>query len=235
MRVHCGWRRSRPIESLGDDFWVGKVLVQLGSLANAAGDSQAGIEYSTAAVELLGDEEFLRLIALGNLAESYEQTGDLERARANALHVLEAQRAIADRDGVAYMSLTLASIALAQDDFGESYRRLVECLTVSAEVGFVEVTGYGLGVAAALALALDDQDDAALLIGACHESFERTGSSPIANEASRQAGVVASLRERLEDADAAIERGKAMGTEAATAVAFALGSRLEPAAGGGAG
>ncbi|MGH3012064.1 MAG: ATP-binding protein [Gaiellaceae bacterium] len=221
-------------ESLGDDLWVGKMLVQLGSLANAAGDPQAGIEYSTAAVELLGDEEFLRLIALGNLAESYEQVGDLERARANALHVLEAQRAIADRDGVAYMSLTLATIALAQDDFGESYRRLVECLTVSAEVGFVEVTGYGLGVAAALALALDDHDDAAVLIGACHESFERTGSLPIANEASRQAGVVASLRERLEDADAAIDRGKAMGTEAATAVAFALGPRLEAAAGGGA-
>jgi predicted ATPase/DNA-binding SARP family transcriptional activator len=215
-------------ERLGTEVEIGKVLVQLGSGANAAGDPQAGIEYSTAAVERLGDEEFIRLIALGNLAESYEHTGDLERARATALYVLEAQRAIADRDGVAYMSLTLASVALAQDDLGESHRRLVECLTVAAEVGFVEVTGYALGVAAALAFAVDAPDDAALLIGASRESFARTGTSPNAYEASRQEGLIASLHDRLEDADAAIERGRTMGAEAATAVAFALGSRLEP-------
>ena len=215
-------------ENLGTEVEIGKILVQLGAWANAAGDPRAAIEYTTAAVELLADEEFLRLIALGNLAESYEQTGDLERARANALHVLEAQRSIADRDGVAYMSLTLASTALAQGDLGESHRRLVECLTVAAEVGFLEVTAYALGVASALALALDAPEAGALLIGACQDCFERSGSSPNAHEASRQAAVVASLRERLAGADAAIDDGATMGVEAAVAVALDLGTRGAP-------
>jgi predicted ATPase/DNA-binding SARP family transcriptional activator len=213
-------------ETLGAEVEVGRVLTQLSAWANNAGDPKAGIEYSTAAVERLADEEFVRLIALGNLAESYEQTGDLERAWETAVHVLEAQRAIADRDGVAYMSLALASIALAQDDFGESHRRLVECLSAAAEVGFVEVTGYALGVAAKLALALDAPDDAALLIGACHECFARSGSSPNGYEASRQAAVVTALGQTLVDADAAIDHGREAGVEAAVAVALDLGSRL---------
>ena len=215
-------------ETLGNDVEVGRLGTQLGSCANAAGDPEAGIRYLEAAADMLPDEEFLRLIALGNLAESYEQTGDLERAWATALHVLEAQRGIGDRDGVAYMSFTLASIALAQDELAESHRRLVECLTVAAEVGFVEVTGYALGIAAALALAVDDPDDAALLIGACHETFDQIGGSPSVNEASRQAGVVASLREKLEEADAVIDHGRTVGAEAAAAVALALGSRISP-------
>ena len=124
------------------------------------------------------------------------------------------------------MSFTLASIALAQGDLAESHRRLVECLTVAAEVGFVEVTGYALGVAAALALELDDLGDAALLTGASRESFERIGGSPTAYEAARQAAVVASLREKLDDADAAIDRGRTIGAEAAAAVAASLGSRI---------
>ena len=213
-------------EALGDDVEVGRLNTQLGSWANAAGDPQTAIGYLEAAADMLHDEEFIRLIALGNLAESYEQTGDLESARSTALYVLEAQRGIGDRDGVAYMSFTLASIALAQDELAESHRRLVECLTVAAEVGFVEVTGYALGVAAALALALDDPDDAALLIGACQESFGRMGGAPNVNEASRQAAVVASLQGKLEGADAAIDHGRTVGVEEAGAVAFDLSARI---------
>ena len=215
-------------ETVGADVEVGRMLNQLGSWANSVGDPHAAIPYFEAAAAKVSDEEFLRLIALGNLAESYEQTGDLERARPTALHVLEAQRGIGDRDGVAYMSFTLASIALAQGDLAESHRRLVECLTVAAEVGFVEVTGYALGVAAALALELDDLGDAALLTGASRESFDRIGGSPTAYEAARQAAVVASLREKLDDADAAIDRGRTIGAEAAAAVAASLGSRIAP-------
>lgn len=215
-------------ETVGADVEVGRMLNQLGSWANSIGDPHAAIPYFEAAAPKVSDDEFLRLIALGNLAESYEHTGDLERARPTALHVLEAQRGIGDRDGVAYMSFTLASIALAQGDLAESHRRLVECLAVAAEVGFVEVTGYALGVAAALALELDDLGDAALLTGASRESFERIGGSPTAYEAARQAAVVASLREKLDDADAAIDRGRTIGAEAAAAVAASLGSRIAP-------
>ena len=174
---------------------------------------------------MLGEEEFIRLIVLGNLAESYEQTGDLERARATAVSVLEAQRAIADRDGVAYMSFTLASVALADGDLAESHRRLIECLTVAGEVGFVEVTGYALGLAADLAVALDELDDAALLIGACLERFDQLGVAPHVREGDRQARVVASLEERLAGAGDAVARGRAIRLDEAVGLAHALAAR----------
>ena len=68
---------------LGDTIEVGRAHAELGALANAVGDPQAGIRYSETAVEMLEGEEFIQLICLGNLAESYEQSGDLGRARAD--------------------------------------------------------------------------------------------------------------------------------------------------------
>ena len=49
-----------------------------------------------------------------------------------------------------------------------------------------------------------------------------SASTPHTPEAARQARVVATLRETLDDADAAIERGMALGVEAAVALAMAL-------------
>ncbi len=212
-------------EQLGIAVEVGRVYAELGALENAAGNPQAAIGYSETAAEMLADEEFIRLIVLGNLAESYEQTGDLERARATAVSVLEAQRTIADRDGVAYMSFTLASVALADGDLAESHRRLIECLTVAAEVGFVEVTGYALGLAADLAVALDEHDDAAMLIGACLERFDQLGVAPHVREGDRQERVVAALEERLAGAGDAIGRGRALRLDEAVGMALALSAR----------
>ena len=211
-------------ERLGIRVEVGRVYAELGALENAAGNPQAAIGYSETASEMLGEEEFIRLIVLGNLAESYEQTGDLERARATAVSVLEAQRAIADRDGVAYMSFTLASVALADGDLAESHRRLIECLTVAGEVGFVEVTGYALGLAADLAVALDELDDAAMLIGATNEAFDRIGARrPRPTRRRRHApGPGRSPTAASATSTSVLEPGRAPRPEAAT-VALALG------------
>jgi tetratricopeptide (TPR) repeat protein len=212
-------------EQLGNQLEVGRVHAELGALENAAGDPQAAIRYSQASAEMLEDEEFIRQIVLGNLAESYEQIGDLERARSLAVSVLERQRASNDRDGVAYMSFTLASIALADGDLAESHRRLIECFTVAAEVGFAELTGYALGLAAALAVALDELENAAMLIGACLEQFDALGVTPHVRETARQAGVLASLDERLSSAGDAIARGRALRPDEAVALALALDAR----------
>ena len=212
-------------KALGIEIEVGRAYAELAALSNASGDPRAGIEYGEAAAEMLADEEFLRLIVLGNLAESYEQSGDLERARLMAISVLEAQRAIADRDGVAYMSFTLASIALAGGDLAEAHRRLIECVTVAAEVGFVELTGYAFGLASELALRLDALEDAALLIGACRAGFAQVGGEPNVYEAERQARVAGALEERLVDAAAAIDRGGELRPDEAVALALALDAR----------
>jgi len=212
--------------ALDDDLQVARVQAELAALSNAAGDPRAAIEHGQTAVELLGeDEEFLRLIVLGNLAESYEQTGDLERGRATALEVLEAQRRIGDRDGVAFMSFALASMAVAQNDLAEAHRRLIECFTVAAEVGFVELTAYALGVAAEIALLIGEVEQAAALLGASWEGFDQIGSTPQAHEKERHERVKEALSGRLADVDPAIDRGRAMRIEEAVAVAVALDTR----------
>ena len=209
-------------EELEDGLQIGRIHAELAALSNAAGDPEAGIEYGRTADELLADEEFLRLIVLGNLAESYEQTGDLALARSTALGVLEGQRRLGDRDGVAYMSFALASIAMAEGDLAEAHRRLIECFTVASEVGFAELTAYALGVAADLALALDDPDTAATLLEAARERFGRIGGAPQAHEVERHARVAARVDELLEDPEQAFARGRDLRPDEAVAIAFAL-------------
>ncbi len=212
-------------ESLDDAVQVGRVNAELGTTAIAAGDPRLGIEYSTAAVEHPGTDEFVRLIALGNLAECYEQIGDLERARTTALEVLAAQEASGDRDGVAYMNFSLATIELARGELRESQHHLAECIRVAEEVGFAELVAYALGVAAALALRIDEAEQGALLLGASLESFLGLGVTPQAREAERHAEVLSELEDWLDDAAGAVARGRA--TELAEAVDIAV--RLAPA------
>ena len=172
-------------------------------------------------------EEFLQLIVLGNLAESYEQTGDLVQARATALDVLERQRRIGDRDGVAYMSFTLASVALAGGDLAEAHRRLIECFTVASEIGFVELTGYALGVAAELALARHAPEDAAALVGASRETFHAIDATPQVQETARHERVLAAAGEQLDDVEGAIARGTAMRRDDAVALAMSFDRRSD--------
>jgi predicted ATPase/DNA-binding SARP family transcriptional activator len=234
MRLVAGdWDGARALwlsaletyEELGIDIEVGRVHAELGALANATGDPEAAIGFCEAAARMLEGEEFIHLIVLGNLAEAYERSGDLDRARTTAQSVLEAQRANGDRDGVAYMSLALASIAVADGDLAESHRRLIECLTVAAEVGFVELTAYALGLAAELATALDELEVAAMLIGASRERFGQLGVTPHVPEAERQARVAASLEELLPGADDAMTRGRALRHDEAVALALGLDAR----------
>ena len=202
------------------------MLSELGYCAIGAGDLESAVSYYERARDTLveTDEDFVLQIVLGNLAEVYENTGDLERARSTALEVLEAQTLSGDRDGVAFTSFTLASIALAAGDLEEAHRRLVDCLEVAEEVGYFELTAYALGLAAALAVALGSNEEAALLIGASHEFFHQLAVSPQAIEAARQASVVETLGNELDDARTLIARGSALDREAAVGVATGLGA-----------
>ena len=120
------------------------------------------------------------------------------------------------------MSFALASIAMEERDLPESHRRLIECFTVAAEVGFAELTAYALGVAADVAVAVDAVEEAAVLLEASRESFRRIGGAPQAHEAERHARLAAGLTDRLEDAEEAFARGRALRVEEAVALAFGL-------------
>ena len=110
-------------------------------------------------------------------------------------------------------------------DLAEAHRRLIECFTVASEIGFVELTGYCLGVAADIALAIDEPDEAGVLLGATNEAFDRIGATPQAHETARHDRVLAALDGRLGDLDGVLERGRALRPEAAVALALGLDAR----------
>ena len=211
----------------GETVEVGRMFSELGYGSIAVGDVESAISYCEQARDALADtdEDFVLQIVLGNLAECYEKMGDLERARTTALEVLEAQTRSGDRDGVGFTSFNLASIALAQSDFEETYGRLVDCLAAAEEVGFRELTAYGLGLAASLAVELGSYEEAALLVGATKELFRELAVTPQALEAARHARIVEALDE-LDDAPSLIERGSALDREAAAAIATGLGTAI---------
>jgi tetratricopeptide (TPR) repeat protein len=223
------WLQALEIyEEQGEAVEAGRMLSELGYCCIGAGDHEAATSYYERARDRLAvtDEDFVLQIVLGNLAECYEHTGDIERARTTALEVLEAQTRSGDRDGVAFTSFTLTSIALAAGDLGEAHRRLVDCLVVAEEVGYFEVTAYALGLAGALAVALGSNEEAALLIGASSELFRQLAVTPQAVEAARREKVVEVLAERLDDAPSRIERGTELDKDAAIEVATGLGTAL---------
>ena len=104
----------------------------------------------------------------------------------------------------------------------QAHRRLIECFTVASEVGFAELTAYALGVAADLALSLDDPDTAATLLEAAREHFGRIGGAPQAHEVERHERVAARVDELLDDPEQAFARGRDLRPDEAVAIAFAL-------------
>ena len=212
----------------GETVEVGRMFSELSYSAIAVGDFESAISFCEQARDTLTgtDEDFILQIVLGNLAECYEQTGDIERARTTALEVLEAQTRSGDRDGVGFTSFSLASIALSTGELDEAHRRLLDALSVSEEVGFHELSAYALGLAAALAVALGSHEEAALLIGACQELFREVAVTPQAVEAARQASVVETLGKELDDAPSLIVRGSALDREAAIGIATDLGTAI---------
>ena len=210
-------------EELGERVEAGRMLSELGYCENAVGNTELAISYYEQARDKLADEDFVLQIVLGNLAETYEHTGDLDRARATALEVLDAQRRSGDQDGVAFTSFTLTSVALAAGELEEACSRLVDCLAVAEEIGFRELTAYALGLAAAIAVALGSNREGALLIGASTEALRQLAVIPQAAEAVRHAKVHEALDRELEDAPALIEEGSKLDLESALALARSLG------------
>ena len=120
------------------------------------------------------------------------------------------------------MSFALASIAMEERDLPESHRRLIECFTVAAEVGFAELTAYALGVAADVALAVDAAEDAAVLLEASRESFRRIGGTPQVHDAERHARLAASLADRLERRGRGVRPRSSASRRGAVALALGL-------------
>ena len=217
------WLSSLDVYRHEDDgVEIGRMLSELGTLATAEGDLDSAVAYYEQARDYFADEEFLLQLLLGNLAGVYGQVGDIDRARATALDVLDAQRHLGDRDGVAYTTFNLACFELRAQELGEAQRWIVECLDVAEEVGYAEVTAYALGVAAAVAVAARAFEDGALLLGASQELFSRLGASPQASEGARMAEVAETLNAELDDPDSVIGRGSEIGVPAAVEITRGL-------------
>ena len=234
-RRSCAWPRASTsvlgalwLDALeiyrreGDTVQVGRMLSELGMWARGSGDPLAAIAYYEQARDTLADEdeEFLLQLILGNLADAYEQTGDLERARATALEGSTRK----STSGIATALPSRASPLRTSRSQPASSRRLGEgrqLLRRSDEVGFVEVKAYALGSAAALAAAVGAHEDGALLIGAAGSSS--AGSAPLLRLPRRNGMRGRRARDcELDDAPSVIARGAELEVEAAVELAKSL-------------
>jgi hypothetical protein len=144
--------------------------------------------------------------------------------------VLEAQRHIGNRDGVAFTSFALTSMAGGRNDLAEARRRLLECFWVAAEVGFVDPNAYARAVASEIALAIGASEQAATLLGASQEGFDRIGGTPWAHDKgttrAHAHGAAGTLgRPGRRPRHRALDRGRALRVDEAVALAAALDTR----------
>ena len=190
------WEQALALsEELGDEREQGRALTQLGACAHAAGELDRAVAYYESARERFAgiDDPHGRGILLANLAAAYEILEDYERARSAALEALQLQERIGDEGVIAITSFNLASLELRSGDTVEASEHLARSLTASLSLRYVEVTAYGLGVAAELAVLSGLHADAGVLAGAFLEVFRDLGSSPQAAEAERHEQVVAAV------------------------------------------
>jgi predicted ATPase/DNA-binding SARP family transcriptional activator len=194
------WEQALALsEALGDAREQGRALTQLGACAHASGEVDRAVAYYESARKRFAsiDDPHGRGILLANLAAAYEILEDYERARSAALEALELQERIGDEGIVAITSFNLASLELRIGHVDEASGHLARSLTASLSLRYVEVTAYGLGAAAELAVVSGRHADAGVLAGAFLEVFRELGSSPQAAEAERHDRVVAAVRAEL--------------------------------------
>jgi predicted ATPase/DNA-binding SARP family transcriptional activator len=225
------WQRALELsQKLGDEREQGRALTQLGACAHAEGELRRAVAYYESAREYLDgiDDPLGRGILLANLAAAYELLEEYEPARSAALEALTLQERIGDEGVIAITCFNLASLEVQSGDVDAGGEHLARSLTASLSLRYVEVTAYGLGIAAELAVLQGRHTDAGVLTGAFLEVFRELGSSPQAAEAKRHERVLEAVRAEL-DAEPLLGDGRALPLERAVELALEVASRTKSA------
>jgi predicted ATPase/DNA-binding SARP family transcriptional activator len=216
------WQRAFAIsEELGDTREQARAMTQLGACAHVEQEVDTAVACYESARDLFDgvDDPHGRGILLANLAAAYESLEDYERARSAAIEALEVQERIGDEGIVAITSFNLASLEVRAGDVEDAAAHLARSLTASLSLGYVEVTAYGLGIAAELAAAGGRHKDAGVLLGSFLEVFREVGTRPQAAEAERHERVVAAVQAEV-DLEPILVEGHARTLESAVELAL---------------
>ena len=164
---------------------------------------------------------------LANLAQSYEQMGDFERARAYLEESLALLEEHGHQEGSAFTMAMLGYLAEREDDLEQAARWALDSLRVAHQVRQDEYLGYGFTFVADLVQRRGDERSAAVLLGASRAAFARTAIVPQAEEAARRDRVREQAESALggESLAEAEARGESLAVDDAVALAAgALGS-----------
>jgi predicted ATPase/DNA-binding SARP family transcriptional activator len=207
-------------EQLDDRREVGRALMEIGATWHGEGDLPHALEYYERARDALTetDDALAAGVVLSNLGAVYNALGDLDRAQEAGEGGLEVSERLGDEDGIAIASLNLATIHLERGDLRAAAEYTRVSLDKSLRLAYREVTAYGLGVAAALALRVRRATDAAVLSGAFVELFRAIGTEPQPEEAERHSATRAAAAREI-DVEEAVERGSQLTTDEAVALA----------------
>jgi hypothetical protein len=206
---------------LGDEERIGWALMRL---SNAQEDAQEALPLLEEAMEIarrLGNDDML-MWSHHNLGWRHAMAGDYEQARAALEEGLDINRRRGRRFQTFNSMCDLGILAALDGRFDDAGELLAESLRGSLEIDAEMVVAPCLQGLAAVALARDEPEVAARLLGAADAAYERTRYEPEPTPRLVGEQTEARLRERLGDrVDPEREAGRALPLE--EAVSLALG------------
>ena len=209
---------------LGDNWWVGYALAQLGTVAIEEADYDRAKEQLSRAIDLhrkLGDEQWV-IGTTRALAWAYESSGDHQRAR--ALHEENLQRAITAgaQETVVGTLGSLSMLAVEEHRVADAVDLVRRNLLAAVDLGSPHAIAQSLcRVADVCVRCLERPEPAARLLGCFTALGDSIGVSEtwVARDNEKR---LAEIKARLdqEAVEAELERGQAMTME--QGVAYAL-------------
>jgi non-specific serine/threonine protein kinase len=164
--------------AIGDTAGVFRNLFGLANVDTESGDNESArtrLEQCLAIAKQGGPRRW-KALTLGNLAEVCARMGDLDASRSYNEEALELLRAGEDQHGLAMTTVNQAHVMLRLGSCADARRLLLEGLRAFQGLGAKRGAIYGMQIAAALAITLDEPDKAARYLGIAEMLRQSTGS-----------------------------------------------------------
>jgi predicted ATPase/DNA-binding SARP family transcriptional activator len=211
---------------LGDVEGIAWSTGELGAVALAENQLELAESLhreSSAAFEARGDR-VRQTILLANIAVIAAERGDYERACEDGERVVSIQRETGDRDGLATSLINLARARLLRGLHATARTAAAEALELVHRLGYRELIGYVLALAAEVAHNDGQPESAARLAGCSEALLDAIGIKQMGVEADSRDRLVRELDDRLgaEPLRALRAAGAALPVEAAVEEAAAV-------------
>jgi ATP/maltotriose-dependent transcriptional regulator MalT len=166
---------------IGDPNLASGALILLAPLLHRRGDTETAEAYlaeSLQAARALGNDPWGVAYVLLQYAQFAARTGDLERAVTMTEELLDIARSLRNEPFTAQGLVFLGYIKLLQGDVEGSRELVAESARIYRGLRYREGLAYCLSAFAGIAMAEQDPERAAVLLGAAAALRERIGSRP---------------------------------------------------------